>query len=128
MIIIVSIDYRLKSNVTQAQVFELLNEIGYHYVGKKKKCLKKGNAWSEGEEFIRPLKEGRFHIFLEFSRKHSGSSSPPQVDIHAHYDHYRTKGEKKIHVTRRNFNKANIIKVPWKKSVQETALYPPRNV
>ena len=57
------------------------------------------------EEFIKPYENGRFHIFIEFSSKSSGTEAYPQVDIHAHYDYFRKKGEKDIHITRRNIKR-----------------------
>lgn len=98
----VSIDYRLEYGVKEEQVIEMLKSIGYICIRKKKKALKKGDNWISAEEFIRINESGRFHIFVEFSSKSSGNEVYPQVDIHAHYDYFKKKGDKEIHVTRKN--------------------------
>ena len=101
----VSIDYRLEYNVTKEQVLNLFKTIGYFHVRSKKKSVKKGGKWLAAEEFIKVDKGGRFHIFIEFSTKSSGTEPYPQVDVHAHYDYFKKKGEKEVHVTRRNLKR-----------------------
>ncbi len=101
----VSIDYRLHYGVEEQEVIELFKSIGYVYIRKKKKALKKGDKRFSAEEFIKLYENGRFHIFIEFSSKSSGTEAYPQVDVHAHYDYFRKKGEKDIHVTRRNIKR-----------------------
>ncbi len=98
----VSIDYRLYTWVTEEQVIEMLKSKGYIYIKEKSKALKKGKTWITAKELIRVGKNGRYHIFVEFSTKSSGNVASPQVDIHAHYDIFKKKGEKDIHVTRQN--------------------------
>jgi len=98
----VSMDYRLEYNVTREQVLDLFKSIGYFHVRTKKKSVKKGDIWVSAEEFIKVDEKGRFHIFVEFSTKSSGTEPYPQVDVHAHYDYFKKKGEKEFHVTRRN--------------------------
>ena len=101
----VSIDYRLNYGVSEQEIIVMLKSLGYFHIGKKKKALKKGKNWIPTEEFVKIYEKGRFHIFVEFSSKSSGTEAYPQVDIHAHYDIFRKKGEKQIHVTRRNIHK-----------------------
>ena len=98
----VSIDYRLTYDVLEQQVIDMFKSLGYFYIGKKKKALKKGKNWIPTEEFVKIYEIGRFHIFVEFSTKSSGTEAYPQVDVHAHFDYLKKKGEKEIHVTRRN--------------------------
>ena len=98
----VSIDYRLYTWVTEEQILEMLKSIGYIFVRNKSKALKKGKKSIAAKEFIRAVKNGRYHIFVEFSKKSSGNVASPQVDIHAHYDIFKKKGDKDIHVTRQN--------------------------
>lgn len=101
----VSIDYRLSYDVSEQQIIDMFKSIGYFHIGKRKKALKKGNNWIHTEEFVKIYEIGRFHIFVEFSSKSSGNEAYPQVDVHAHFDYFRKKGEKEIHVTRRNIRK-----------------------
>lgn len=100
----VSIDYRLDYGVIEQQIIEMFKSIDYIHL-KKKKALNKGNNWISAEEFIRINEDGRFHIFVEFSSKSSGTEAYPQIDVHAHYDYFKKKGDKEIHVTRKNIMK-----------------------
>ncbi|MHA1375660.1 MAG: hypothetical protein ACTSR7_15365 [Promethearchaeota archaeon] len=101
----VSIDFRLGYDVTKEQIFEMLRSIGYVHVRMKPKAVKKGIKLISAEEYIMVEESGRFHIFVEFSTKSSGTEAYPQIDIHAHYDHFRKIGNKETHVTRRNTKK-----------------------
>ena len=101
----VSIDYRLNYGISREFIIDMFKSLGYFHIGKKKKALKKGNNWIPTEEFVKIYEIGRFHIFIEFSSKSSGTEAYPQVDVHAHYDYFRKKGEKELHITRRNIRK-----------------------
>ncbi len=101
----VSIDYRLYYGVEERQIIDMFKSIGYIHLRRKKKALKKGNNWISAKEFIRINENGRFHIFVEFSSKSSGTEAYPQVDVHAHYDYFKKKGDKEVHITRKNILK-----------------------
>lgn len=101
----VSIDYRLNYGVSREQIIDMFKSLRYFHIGKKKKALKKGQNWIPTEEFVKIYENGRFHIFVEFSSKSSGTEPYPQVDVHAHYDYFKKKGEKELHITRRNIRK-----------------------
>jgi len=81
----VSIDFRLEYGVSKEQIFEMLRSIGYVHVRTKPKAAKKGTKWISAEEYIKVEESGRYHIFVEFSTKSSGTEAYPQIDIHAHY-------------------------------------------
>lgn len=98
----VSIDYRLHYGVKEQQIIDMFKSLDYIHIRKKKKALKKGGNWISAEEFIKIYENGRFHIFVEFSTKSSGTEAYPQVDVHAHYDYFKKKGEKEVHITRKN--------------------------
>ena len=101
----VSIDYRLNYDVSEQQVIDMIKSLGYFHIKKRKRALKKGQNWIPTEEFVKIYENGRFHIFVEFSSKSSGTEAYPQLDVHAHFDYFRKKGEKEIHVTRRNIRR-----------------------
>ena len=101
----VSIDYRLEYEVTREEIFEMFKSMGYIHLRTKKRAVKKGEKWITAEEHIKVTKEGRVHIFVEFSTKSSGTEAYPQIDVHAHYDYVKKEGKKEFHITRRDMIK-----------------------
>ena len=82
----VLVNFRLKSNYDKNSVINFFKTIGCNYVGINKSSIKLENEYIEAHEYTRDKKGGRYHIFIEFGRKSSGTKKHPQIKIYGHYD------------------------------------------
>lgn len=97
--ILVCVNFALKVEWTKDKIFQFLKEFGYKYQGTNKTKIQKENEFIETEEFVKEYKNGRYHIFVAFGRKSSGTEHYPILKIFAHFDKYLKKDNQILHVS-----------------------------
>jgi len=98
----VHVNFRLESNWTEEKIFQIFQELGYIKKGFKKKEIQIEYKFIPTHEFVREKKNGRNHIFLFFGNKASGTEAYPQLKVYTHYDIYRKRKGKVVHIPSKN--------------------------
>lgn len=94
----VQINYRIHYEIPSERILQFFKDIGYEYRGKNKKSIKKGDERVVAHEFLRTKGKGRFHIFVEFGYKASGTEPYPQAKLYAHYELVKNVRGHEVHI------------------------------
>ncbi len=98
----VSVNFRINDGIENQKIIEFFKDIGYEYIGANKKSIKVEDDYLNTEIFIRNTKNGRYHIYLAFSKKYSGTEEYPQLNIFLHFDIKKIVKGKEKHFPDRN--------------------------
>jgi len=94
----VQINYRIHYGIPSEILLQFFKDIGYGYRGKNKKSIKKGGERVVAHEFLRTEGKGRFHIFVEFGYKTSGTEAYPLAKLYAHYELVKNVRGREVHI------------------------------
>lgn len=82
----VSVNYRIVYGIENEKIIDFFKEIGYSYRRSNKKAVKVEVEYIPTEEFLKYTNSGRFHLFITFGKKNSGTEAYPQVKVFLHFD------------------------------------------
>jgi len=91
------INFRINYEIEQENVIQMMQKMGYLYRGENNKALKIEDTPLLSHEFIRNTKKGRYHLFIVFGEKDSGTEDYPQAKVFAHFDIIKYKKGKERH-------------------------------
>lgn len=82
-----------------SEIKEFFQKIGYKYIRRNKNEFSRGNEYFKTEEFVREVKNGRYHIYVAKGYKSSGWTHNPRIKIFGHFDIFKPKNGKIRHFT-----------------------------
>ena len=93
----VNVNFRYKTGISERQIIKFFTDIGYIHRGTNKKSVKVEDEYLKTEEFVRDVGPGRYHLFIAFGRKYSGTVHYPQIKSFLHYDYVKMKEGEERH-------------------------------
>lgn len=98
----VRVNFRIKDGVENRQFLQFFEDIGYEHIKSNDTSIKIEGEVIPTEVFVRNTKNGRYHLYVAFGRKYSGTEHYPQVKVFAHFDIIKEINGQERHFADRN--------------------------
>lgn len=82
----VRVNFRKKYEVENNQIIQFLKDYGYEHIGSNDKSIRVEDVIIPTEVFVRYARPGRYHLYIAFGFKYSGTENYPQIKVFAHFD------------------------------------------
>jgi len=86
----VSVNFRIGYEIEHDRIIKFFKDFGYILKRTNMTAIRVEDEYIPTEEFVRCTQSGRFHLFIAFGQKYSGTELYPQVKIFLHYDIVKT--------------------------------------
>ena len=112
----VSVNFRVNYGIKKEDILNFLKNIGYEHIGTNSTSIKVEDEYLNTDIFVKNTQNGRYHLYLAFGKKYSGSEEYPQLKVFLHYDIKKVvKGkEKHFHDKNEERNMREIYKIEVK--------------
>ena len=98
----VRVNFRINEGIPNHQFLHFFKDIGYEHIKSKDRSITVEGEPIFTDVFIRNTTKGRYHIYIAFGEKYSGTEHYPQVNVFAHFDIKKLVTGKERHFADRN--------------------------